>query len=87
MTRGEMEALKGLHHQLWGRDEIEQAKRSLIRLLDQTRWRKVSEELPPKDGTWVLWRDGEAVSCIRWPEYEACFESGRWLPLPEVEDE
>lgn len=44
----------------------------------------------PKDGTRILWcadngeftRQRWSYSVIRWPEYEECFESGWWLPLP-----
>ena len=44
-------------------------------------WRDISTA--PKDGTRILWSCGDdKMSVIHWPEYDLCFESGYWQPLP-----
>lgn len=45
------------------------------------RWQPI--ETAPKDCTSFLWCSEGVYAVIRWPEYEACFASGFWMPLPD----
>lgn len=36
----------------------------------------------PKDGTPFLWTNEGRFAVINWPEYDGCFSSGSWMPLP-----
>lgn len=46
----------------------------------EPQWQDISSA--PKDCTPFLWHSEGVSAVIRWPEYEACFTLGHWMPLP-----
>lgn len=68
-------------------DRIRSCADELAAALAEQGWR--SMDSAPRDGTRILWCDVERTARIRWfmnvinwPEYDACFEAGWWMPLP-----